>query len=120
MSEIQLQKYRDMAVSFINTNKPNLYSEKWSKIINLDDEKIKNFVEFLYLAHQVEKVSVSEYNSWDYVENSKTQITNKNLLSLLENKYETSTDSFIKNRYWFQTIKAYFYSNSKWKKGWSH
>lgn len=99
--------------SFINTNKPNLYSEKWSKIINLDDEKIKNFVEFLYLAHQVEKVSVSEYNSWDYVENSKAQITNKNLLSLLENKYETSTDSFIKNRYWFQTIKAYFYSNSK-------
>ena len=31
----------------------------------------------------------------------------------IEKKYYEVTDSFLKNRYWLLTIKAYFYSNNK-------
>lgn len=87
----------------------------WSKKIDLKDSKINNLFEFLYFANQVDKCALQDenYKSWDYDKHKKTEYTDEDLRHSLMHKYETTSDLFLKNRYWFQTIKAGFYSKTK-------
>ncbi|MEC4048003.1 hypothetical protein OX284_001065 [Flavobacterium sp. SUN046] len=92
--------------------KENAVSKKWAKKINLNDSKIKNFIEFIYLAQQIEAVS-TDVDSWDYQPETRKVITNDKFLKFLEARYKNNKDNFLKNRYWFLTVKAYFYSSAQ-------
>lgn len=99
---------------FFKTKKENKASQKWSKKISLKEDKIKSFIEFLYLAQKIETVSIgSDYWSYDPVV-AKT-FDDQKMIQSIENVYNTTSDPFLKNRYWFLTMKARFYSNDKQK-----
>lgn len=99
---------------FFKTKKENKASQKWGKKISLKEGKIKSFIEFLYLAQKIETVSIgSDYWSYDPVV-AKT-FDDQKMIQSIENVYNTTSDPFLKNRYWFLTMKARFYSNDKQK-----
>jgi len=99
---------------FFKTKKENQTSLKWGKKINLKEAKTKSFIEFLYLAQKIETVSINtDYWSYDPVV-AKT-FDDLKMIQSIENVYNTTSDSFLKNRYWFLTVKAYFYSSNKKK-----
>ncbi|WP_276379791.1 hypothetical protein [Flavobacterium sp. H4147] len=99
---------------FYKNKKDNSVSLKWGKKINLKDDKIKNFIEFLYLAQKIETVSVLE-NYWSYEPGVEKTFNDAKMIQSIENVYNTLSDPFLKNRYWFLTMKARFYSNNKQK-----
>lgn len=99
---------------FYKTKKSNPISVKWGKKINLNDGKIKSFLEFLYIAQKIETVSVNT-DFWSYDPVVAKTIKDSKLIQSIENVYNTTSDPFLKNRYWFQTMKAHFYSNNKQK-----
>jgi hypothetical protein len=80
--------------------------------INVKDSDIKEFIEFLYYAKQIEQSSEFAFDYWDYENAKKPPKMSADLISQVEKKYQTEKTTFIKNRYWFQTLKAYFYSDS--------
>jgi len=99
---------------FYKTKKENKCSQKWSKKLNLKDEKVKNFIEFLYLAQKIETVSIGE-DYWSYDPVVAKTFNDSKMIQSIENVYNTLSDPFLKNRYWFLTMKARFYSNDKQK-----
>ncbi|MDR7209683.1 hypothetical protein [Flavobacterium piscis] len=99
---------------YFKTKTENQASLKWGKKINLKDTKVKSFIEFLYLAQKIEMVSIGdEYWSYDPVV-AKT-FDDFKMIQSIENVYNTTPDAFLKNRYWFLALKAYFYSSNKQK-----
>ncbi|TDO98482.1 hypothetical protein [Flavobacterium sp. 245] len=100
--------------AFYKNKKENKTSQKWGKKLNLKEEKIKNFVEFLYLAQKIETVSIGEEN-WSYEPVVAKTFNDAKMIQSIENVYNTLSDPFLKNRYWFLTMKARFYSNDKQK-----
>lgn len=100
--------------TFFKTKKANPASLKWSKKINLKDPKTKSFIEFLYLAQKIETVSVNT-DYWSYEPVVAKTFNDLKMIQSIENVYNTSADPFLKNRYWFLTVKAYFYSSNKQK-----
>jgi hypothetical protein len=96
---------------FYDSKKSNPFSLKWENKIALDDRKTKDFITFLQYAKQIESASVHS-DDWRYDTIYKTFDDTKILLSI-ESIYKKTQDKFLKNRYWFQTVKGYFYSNDK-------
>lgn len=99
---------------FFKTKNKNESSIGFASKINLKDAKTQEFIRFLYLAQHIEDVSVVE-KSWSYDPVVYKTFSNFEIIEEIENKYNTTKDAFLKNRYWFQTIKAYFYSDDKQK-----
>jgi hypothetical protein len=99
--------------NFYTSNKNNPISVKWSKKIDLKDRKISSFITFLALSKQIETASVGDGNNWSYDPIPQKTFNNPKLIKTIENRYNTVSDAFLKNRYWFQTVKAYFYSGDK-------
>ena len=100
--------------TFFKTKKANPTSLKWGKKLNLQDTKTKNFIEFLYLAQKIETVSIGD-QYWSYDPVVAKTFNDLKMIQSIENVYNTTSDSFLKNRYWFLTVKAYFYSSNKQK-----
>nr|WP_315253401.1 hypothetical protein [uncultured Flavobacterium sp.] len=97
---------------YYKKGKSNKASEKWNKKIKLDDSKTKDFLFFLNDAQIVETYSTQRFDSWSYDETVKSQVlSDAKWIKSLEQKYNDTKDSFLKNRYWFLTVKANFYSN---------
>lgn len=80
--------------------------------IDLKNKKVKDFLEFMYYAKQIERHSTISYDYWDYENRAIPQVTPE-LIRIMEQKFEQTRDEFLKNRYWFQTMKACFYSGSR-------
>jgi len=99
---------------FFKSKKENQTSLKWGKKINLKDDKVKSFIEFLYLAQKIETVSINQ-DYWSYDPVVAKTFNDLKMIQSIENVYNTTADSFLKNRYWFLTVKAYFYSSNKKK-----
>lgn len=100
--------------TFYKNKKENKTSLKWAKKLNLKDDKIKSFVEFLYLAQKIETVSINN-DYWSYEPVVAKTFNDAKMIQSIENVYNTNSDPFLKNRYWFLTMKARFYSNDKQK-----
>jgi len=100
--------------AFLKNKIENKGSQKWNKKLNLKDEKVKNFIEFLYLAQKIETVSIGE-DYWSYDPVVAKTFNDAKMIQSIENVYNTNSDPFLKNRYWFLTMKARFYSNDKQK-----
>lgn len=81
--------------------------------LNGSDAQVKGFVEFLYYAKDIETSSTTPLNSWSYDETQPAPAVNPKTLAQVEKLYNETSDTFLKNRYWFQTMKAYFYSSNK-------
>ena len=99
---------------FLKTKKQNPAAAKWGKKMDLKDAKVKSFIEFLYLAQKIETVSVNT-DYWSYEPVVAKTFNDLKMIQSIENVYNTTSDPFLKNRYWFLTMKAYFYSNNKQK-----
>ncbi|MBB4801178.1 hypothetical protein HNP37_001217 [Flavobacterium nitrogenifigens] len=99
---------------YYKTKKENKSTQKWNKKLNFKDEKVKNFIEFLYLAQKIETVSIGE-DYWSYDPVVAKTFNDAKMIQSIENVYNTLSDPFLKNRYWFLTMKARFYSNDKQK-----
>lgn len=99
---------------FLKTKKQNQAAAKWGKKMDLNDAKVKSFIEFLYLAQKIETVSVNT-DYWSYEPVVPKTFNDLKMIQSIENVYNTTSDPFLKNRYWFLTMKAYFYSNNKQK-----
>lgn len=99
---------------FFKTKKANAASLKWGKKLDLKEGKIKSFIEFLYLAQKIETVSINE-DYWSYDPVIAKTFNDLKMIQSIENVYNTTADSFLKNRYWFLTVKANFYSSNKQK-----
>jgi hypothetical protein len=99
----------DGLYQFFTNKTKNASSNKWTGKMNLNDQKIKDFIQFLYVARKVEECSTINYDPWDYDNKTEAPKVDDKLISDIQNKYETVSNPFLKNRYWFQTIKANFY-----------
>ncbi|HRM11421.1 MAG TPA: hypothetical protein PLV47_00290, partial [Flavobacterium sp.] len=98
--------------SYLNTKKSNATVDRWPKIIKLKDKKTRDFITFLYHAQALETVSINT-DYWSYEPQNTVVYKDVKRVQNIEKKYYEVTDSFLKNRYWLLTIKAYFYSNNK-------
>jgi len=87
-------------------------SPKWSKKINLQDEKVKNFLVFLKLAKKIEAKTTSSVDPWAYEPVNLPRVDEASIIQV-EQKFKETSEPFLKNRYWFQTVKAKFYSANK-------
>ncbi|MCC9017456.1 hypothetical protein [Flavobacterium lipolyticum] len=107
------EEIKDLHV-YYKSKKENKSSLKWGKKISLKDGKVKSFVEFLYLAQKIETVSINR-DYWSYDPVVAKTFNDAKMIQSIENVYNTTSDPFLKNRYWFLTMKARFYSNNKQK-----
>lgn len=84
---------------------------------DVKSDKITNFVTFLSIAKQVDAYSNDRYDQWDYEDHISSIMQEdlaKNIASYyLENVKDSPLDAFMKNRMWFQAIKALFYSEDR-------
>lgn len=83
-----------------------------SRNLDFKNKKVKDFLEFMHYARQVEHFATNGEGTWDY-EKDKAIPLPAELVRQIAAKYEATEDSFLKNRYWFQTMKANFYSATK-------
>ncbi|MCG9792090.1 hypothetical protein [Flavobacterium algicola] len=103
-----------IAVKELNTFYRNKRSsdavEKWKNKVDLKNSRFTEFVQFLYLAQELESVSINN-DYWSYEPVVNKVYKGHRLVPALIKKYNSVTDSFLKNRYWFQIVKTYFYSD---------
>ncbi|WP_158963019.1 hypothetical protein [Myroides fluvii] len=81
---------------------------------NLKDERIQNFVSFLYYAKAIENYSNDSYSYWDY-ESYVANLMEESQADKIEKVFKNlkSKDTFYTNRMWFQVLKAKFYSTNR-------
>ena len=92
-----------------NSNKSGILNSRFSVI----DSKVKGFIQFLYLAKQIEAISLQQLGVWDIEQGMKKNFASPEIIAELENRYHIESDPFLKNRYWFQVAKAKYYSIDK-------
>ncbi len=88
---------------------------KWSSLADLNDQRVRAFIEFTYIARQIDEfaVPVKEDYNWNYTSaRTSGRGVPEPLLDALAKKYEKASDPYLKNRYWFQNLKALFYANN--------
>ncbi|MCL9805203.1 hypothetical protein NAT51_06710 [Flavobacterium amniphilum] len=95
----------------ISTNKTD---QKWSKKYDLKDDKTRKFFTFINLAKSLEPYTNNTAN-WNYNTDSMDAMNYMTVAEAkkIENIYNLAKDPFLKSRYWFLTMKAYFYSANK-------
>jgi len=105
----------DSLYEYYSKSDKNRIVNYWASKINLKSKKVESFIEFLFKAKKIEVNSITVSGTWSYNDyNQRSQIEDY-VIEDLKKKYVDEKDPFLKNRYWFQTVKAFFYS-SKWKK----
>ncbi len=108
------KKAVDELADYYRTKKENPSSAKWKAVIDLKNPKVAAFLKFLNLAKKVETASVID-RSWEYEAAEAVGFSDKVTIASIENEYATAKDVFMKNRYWFQLMKAYFYNGNQQK-----
>lgn len=108
------KKAVDELADYYRTKKENPSSAKWKAVIDLKNPKVAAFLKFLNLAKKVETASVID-RSWEYEAAEAVGFSDKVTIASIENEYATTKDVFMKNRYWFQLMKAYFYNGNQQK-----
>lgn len=96
---------------YIRDGKESAVAAKWRKVIPLNDKKIQEFILFANVAVYVDKVAApTRTNYWNYSETQQTDADiSDDLIEYFIAKYDSET-GFLKNRYWFLTLKAAFYA----------
>lgn len=102
--------YQDM----VTINKAILSKKEalgWKQKFDIKNKKVIEFFEFLNTAKFIEKYCTF-IPSWNYESDtySKGEKLSADQVKKIEKKYYDSKDPFLKNRFWFQAMKANFYS----------
>jgi hypothetical protein len=77
--------------------------------LNVSDEKVRSFITFMHFAKLIERCSMKSPYSWDYEETTEYPVVAQTTIDELTKLYTVAKDPFLKNRYWFQIMKATFY-----------
>ncbi|WP_428223370.1 hypothetical protein [Flavobacterium sp.] len=87
---------------------------KLVKKYSLTDQNVRQFFLFLKLAKAVEPYATTS-PSWDYDTNTMESVEAMPLkqAKTVESVYQTVKDPFLKSRYWFLSMKSYFYSEKR-------
>lgn len=80
--------------------------------LDVTHDKVKNFFAFLSIARGHEAYTNQKYNYWNYDKRQQLQLETEKVQKV-EKYYENlpQSDSFFKNRIWFQTMRLKFYSD---------
>lgn len=81
--------------------------------LDLNDTKTRNFVIYMYTTQMLEQFSNQEVDYWDYKPQKRSKVDLPQ--SIKKNFDSVSNDAFLKNRYWFLTLRSYFYSDDPQK-----
>jgi len=81
-------------------------------IVNWSTPKMIEFKSFLQLALEVDKTVSERYVSWDY-KAKKEVFVGELLIENLLGKYSSSTNPVMRLKWWFQVVKAKYYSSNK-------
>ena len=77
------------------------------------DKKTKAFLGYLSLAKEAEQFANVTYDWWDHDQTKKTAYKNAAILNkALLAGYTNAGDKFLKQRYWFQLIRSYFFNGA--------
>lgn len=102
----------DSLYSFYTSGEKNRVTDSWSEKINLQNPIVISLIEFMHYAKAVEVFALnSSHYEWRY-KGAEKPVMDTALIQELTQKFKTTTHPFLKNRYWFQTIKACFYSEN--------
>lgn len=94
-----------------NSERYTYFSNTFGKYARQDEKKATKFLEFLALAKRIENYSTDEYDYWYYDDKKKKEKASAAIVAQAEEAYnKEKKDDFIKNRLWFQAMKANFYS----------
>ncbi len=75
------------------------------------NSKVKNFFNYLSLAKEAERFANVAYSSWDYESKKPVQYEKAiELNNALLSGFANAPDKFLKQRYWFQLIRSYFFN----------
>jgi hypothetical protein len=93
----------------INTN----FNEFSNKNFDIKDPKTKEFLLYINLAKSLEK-STNWYPDWSYESDTyqRRPLIKISNVKKIEKTYNIITDPFLKHKYWFLTLKSYFYSEN--------
>ncbi|MHC5362087.1 hypothetical protein [Myroides sp. LJL110] len=88
-----------------------------SEVWDFGNKKLDNFATFLAIAKKVDTYSSDRYDYWDYDQYA-TAPMQSDLAQDIELYYnntikDSDLDAFMKNRMWFQVVKALFYSQDR-------
>lgn len=84
---------------------------QFAMVKDRDNKKIKAFFNFLFYAKANESYAAVETHYWDYDTSKKLVLSDADKLIRigLETQFAKTKDRFIKQRYWFQIIRSYFF-----------
>jgi hypothetical protein len=80
--------------------------------LNWNTPKMKEFKSFLRLALEVDNAADGRYFSWDYSRKKEVYVE-EILIQELQLKYKSATNEIMKVKWWFQVVKAMYYSKNK-------
>jgi len=80
--------------------------------LNWETPKMKEFKAFLRLATEVDKSADGRYFSWDYKYQNQVYVGDL-LIEELKIKYNSASNEIMKVKWWFQVVKAMYYSNNQ-------
>lgn len=116
---------KDLSYLLLNTDSQNEIDDFYSNILtsqNLEalkrrftevNDKTIGFIKFLHYAKQIEVISTQVTDTWNEEGETGRYYTSSELIAELIQHYNSEKDQFLRNRYWFQVIKAKFYSEDK-------
>lgn len=115
LSTVERLLHNDSAKEQLNNLFTNLNNKQYRQgDVVLANEKIRNFIQFLKVAKPVEAFSVRQIYDWYYDEKKTYEKAGSDVVEQTLSAYEKyKGDAFIKNRLWFQVMKAHFYSYDK-------
>lgn len=80
---------------------------------NKGDKKVADFITYLALAKRSEAFAVTNpEDAWNLDAKKKPAFNATGLNQLLLNEFNKATDIFLKQRYWFQLERSYFFNGS--------
>jgi hypothetical protein len=76
------------------------------------DKKVEAFLQFLKLSKTCESFALSSSDEWNYYGNDKPKPrkSSKDIILKLATAYTIQKDKFLKNRYWFQWVRACYFN----------
>lgn len=82
-----------------------------SKILKSKDKKAVDFMNYLVLAKQAETFALRNEDDWAYYDKpAKKRSSSAVFCKSVLDAYKKSGDKFIKQRLWFQLVRAYFFN----------
>lgn len=101
----------DSAAAFINGKIKVLPPPVRSfKVFLNKNNKVNDFLKYLSLAKKCEKFAVIYWEPWDELPKPKPFADAQKVKNELLSGFDKSKDQFLKQRYWFQLVRYYFFN----------